>query len=131
MLSDEKTTAVASGTLQESPWNFIAAAVGGVGLGIPDSAALRRRHESDEEICEGAQDVLMGGFGIEGEVAEEELVEILPIGSRIDQVTCLHHLLHGSPEVHVRIRGVGGDGDPPGDEGLGLCRGVGGVGGGG
>lgn len=134
MLSDERTTAVASSTLHESPWNVVATAAAaggvGVGVGVPDGAALWR-HESDEEICESAHDVLVGGFGVEGEVAEEELVEVVPIGSHVDQVTCLHHLLHGSPEVHVRIRGVGGDGNAPRDGGFGLRRGVGGLGGGG
>lgn len=52
-------------------------------------------HEGDEKIGESTNNVLVGVFGVESEIAEEELVQDFPIGSDVHELgTRLHHLLH-------------------------------------
>lgn len=73
----------------------------------------------------------MGALGVERKIARKELVQAVPVGADVDQVTCLHHLLHRSAEVVERVRRVRGYGDGATDEGVRRRRGGGSGGGGG
>lgn len=80
--------------------------------GFPATGIFRRGgHEGDEEIGESSDDEFVGALGVEGEIAREELMQVIPILLHVVDSTRLHHLLHGSPEVDERIRGVGRHGD--------------------
>jgi hypothetical protein len=63
--------------------------------------------EAEEEVCEGADDVLVRAPVVEGEVAEQQLVEPRPVASpaRVEPQR-RGHLLHRPEEVGVRVRRV-------------------------
>ncbi|KAJ0621000.1 hypothetical protein HanIR_Chr01g0003691 [Helianthus annuus] len=46
----------------------------------------------------------MSTFGVQLKVAREQLVQIIPVGTNIDEVTCLHHFLHRFSKIKVRVR---------------------------
>lgn len=63
--------------------------------------------DAEEEVGEGADDVLVGAPVVEREVAEEQLVEPRPVAAAARvQPQRRHHLLHRPEEVGVRVRRV-------------------------
>lgn len=71
-----------------------------------------RGGEGDEEVSEGADYELVGVLTIQSKIAEEQLVELLPVGPNGVQPLGHHHLLHRPPEIRVRVRRVSGDCQP-------------------
>jgi hypothetical protein len=69
--------------------------------------------EAEEEVGEGADDVLVRAPVVEREVAEQQLVEARPVAAapRV-QPQRRGHLLHGPEEVGVRVRRVRGHRHP-------------------
>ena len=62
-------------------------------------------HEANEEINKSTKNELVCALRVKSKVAKNKLVQHIPIGLHIHELeTRLHHLLHGSPEVQVRVR---------------------------
>lgn len=74
-----------------------------------------------EEIGEGSDDELVGVFPVKRKIAEEELVEVVPVGPYVEALRH-HHLLHRPTEVGVWVAGVGGYGESWAEEGGGLLH---------
>lgn len=69
--------------------------------------------EAEEEVGEGADDVLVRAPVVEREVAEQQLVEAGPVAAAARvQPQRRDHLLHGPEEVGVRVRRVRGHRHP-------------------
>ena len=58
--------------------------VGGVGAG----------HEANQKVGESADDELMSVFGVKRKIAEEQLMQIIPISRHVPQLSRFRHLLH-------------------------------------
>lgn len=63
-----------------------------------------RGGERDEQVDEGADDETVRILAVRPEVPPEHLLEPTPVVGAVAQ----HHLLHGPPEVAVRVSGLDG-----------------------
>ena len=80
----------------------------GGGGGATNGVRGRRRRsecESEQEIDESMEDIVVSVGSIDLEEPAEKVLEILPVSDAVGG----HHVLHGPAEIHVRVRGVHGE----------------------
>lgn len=96
----------------------------------------RRRNERDDDVCESADDELVGVAGIQRKITQKQLIQEFPISLGVAR---FDHFNHRLPEIGVRVRRECVDGDAAAHDGVGIPRqrwvervddGVGGAGGG-
>lgn len=73
------------------------------------TASIGRRQHVDDDVAEGADDELVCVSRVQTQKTQEKLMKILQVTSTFIIVIIIprvDHLLHGPPEIHVRVHRV-------------------------